>query len=252
MTDWTGPYFDRLYLKRWPVGLPDDDVRRNAVRILDLLGARPGGRLLDVGCGQGRYPIAFAERGMRVTGLDASDVLLSEARRLAGEAGVEAEWVKGDMRAIPYRDEFDHAVLMDSFGFFETPAEDAAVLRGIAGALVPGGTFVLAVVNGRRLAENFAPKGREERDGLVVEIDRTLDGDVMAERLTIREGDRKTTGERRQRLYGPDELRAAAEMGGLRIEGIHGDMTEGTFAAHVSEKMVILAQKGEPRTRSAV
>ena len=41
-------------------------------------------------------------------------MLLAEATRLAGLAGVTVEWCQGDMRALPFRHEFDHAVLMDA------------------------------------------------------------------------------------------------------------------------------------------
>lgn len=41
---------------------------------------RPGGRVLDAGCGAGRYSAWLAEHGAEVTGLDASPEMLERAR----------------------------------------------------------------------------------------------------------------------------------------------------------------------------
>jgi len=45
-------------------------------------------KVLDAGCGVGRWTIMFAERGARVTGVDISDEMLKVARKRADEAGV--------------------------------------------------------------------------------------------------------------------------------------------------------------------
>jgi len=59
----------RLALSEWLQVLPDMPV-------------------LDVGCGVGRWSLRMARRGARVTGIDLSPTMVSEARRRAGEAGV--------------------------------------------------------------------------------------------------------------------------------------------------------------------
>jgi 2-polyprenyl-3-methyl-5-hydroxy-6-metoxy-1,4-benzoquinol methylase len=244
VSEWTTSYFDTLYLRRWRLGLPSADVRRNAQYLIRLLEAQSGRALLDVGCGQGRYAIAFAEQAMRVTGIDASEVLLAEARRLAARAGVSIDWRQLDMRWLPFGAEFDHAVLMDAFGFFDTPEEDRSVLAGIATALKPGGTAALIVVNGQFIRENFKVVGREGGEALPIDIERSLEaGNVMVERLTFREGGRVETRERRQRLYHRDELVAAATAAGLVVESLHGDFRETAFADAASEKMVLKARR---------
>ncbi len=245
MSDWTTSYFDTFYLRRWRLGLPGADVRANAEQLLRLLEAEPGRSLLDVGCGQGRYDIAFAERGMRVTGVDTSEILLAEARRLAVLAGVKIEWRKLDMRHLPYEAEFDHVVLIDAFGFFQTPEEDQSVLAGITAALRRGGTATLVLVNDQRILESFRPSGREEGEGLVIDTERSLQpGNVLVERLTFREGGEVRRTERRQRLYRPGALATVAKSVGLQVEALYGDMRGGAFDSPVSEKMVLKARRG--------
>lgn len=64
-------------------------------------GAGAGARVLDAGCGAGAYTLGLARRGYDVTGLDASEQLLNEARRRAAEAGLAAKFISGDILALP-------------------------------------------------------------------------------------------------------------------------------------------------------
>jgi SAM-dependent methyltransferase len=59
-------------------------------------------RLLDAGCGTGRYAVELARRGFRVTGVDAAAELLAVARRQTGADTVT--FVHGDVRALPAAD----------------------------------------------------------------------------------------------------------------------------------------------------
>jgi SAM-dependent methyltransferase len=55
-------------------------VERQVGEMLRFAGLAPGQRVLEVGCGMGRYTFALAARGLRVEGLDLSPVLLERLR----------------------------------------------------------------------------------------------------------------------------------------------------------------------------
>jgi SAM-dependent methyltransferase len=60
---------------------------------------------LDVACGPGSVVCAFARRLRRAVGLDATEAMLDEARRLAAASGVaNAAWHCGDVYALPFAD----------------------------------------------------------------------------------------------------------------------------------------------------
>ncbi len=66
---------------------------------------RKGDRLLDLGTGTGTLARGFATRGCLVAALDPSCALLEQAKRLAGEAGLDdITYIEGRAEAIPFGD----------------------------------------------------------------------------------------------------------------------------------------------------
>jgi SAM-dependent methyltransferase len=110
---------------------------------VDFLGktfdVKPGARLLDVPCGNGRHSIELARRGYRVTGVDLSQDLLAAAR-----AELDTDWRLGDMRALDLESSaFDGAFCFgNSFGYLDHVGVDA-FLSALAVALKPGARLVI-------------------------------------------------------------------------------------------------------------
>lgn len=245
MNDWTKRYYDEAYLRRWPLGQPDETVLRSARFLLQELRIGEGDTLLDVGCGRGRYSLAFTKNGIRVTGLDASDVLLSEARRLAHETALSVEWTVGDMRRIPFQNDFDGATLVDAFGFFEDDSENQEVIGQISKALKPDARLVLVVVNGQRIINSFRTVDREKRRSLNIEINRELLAPrrAMREVLRFRDGESVMTYERYQRLYSVEELSELAGNSDLVVRNIYGDLAGSHFDPDSSEKIILVVER---------
>jgi SAM-dependent methyltransferase len=59
-------------------------VQRQVDRLVAFAGLAAGERVLDVGCGMGRYTFALADRGLAVEGLDLSEALLDRLREFDG------------------------------------------------------------------------------------------------------------------------------------------------------------------------
>jgi SAM-dependent methyltransferase len=80
-------------------------VQRYKRTTIELMEAKPGDRVLDVGCGRGDEVRALAEivgpTGVAV-GIDASDAMVAEARRMSSESRVRAEFHIGDAEALPF------------------------------------------------------------------------------------------------------------------------------------------------------
>ena len=245
MNEWTKRYYDEAYLKRWHLGSPDEKTQKNAASILKLLQIKQGNSLLDVGCGQGRYSLAFAKAGVNVTGYDTSDVLLSEAKRISATMELSVKWVLGDMREIPFENQFDAVTSMDALGFFEEDADNQKAITQMAKTLRPGGHLAMLVVNGFRILNNFQRFTLEEQEGLIVEIEREPlpERKAVREELSFKNINGESTYERYQRLYSAEELSELVNNSGFAIRNIFSNFTGAQFDPNSSEKIVLVAEK---------
>jgi SAM-dependent methyltransferase len=64
-----------------------------------------GKLLLDVGCHWGRWSIAAAQKGYRTIGIDPSLEGVEAARRIAKQLGLDSQYLVGDARQLPFRDD---------------------------------------------------------------------------------------------------------------------------------------------------
>lgn len=126
--------FDALQ-SRFKPGVSADDPRVRG--LLASLGPPRGRRILDLGCGKGRFARVLAARGARVVGLDVSAGMLAAAR----DSGIAC--LRGSARRLPFATaSFDAAIAVEVFEHLE-PAAVADACAEIRRVLRPGGTFVL-------------------------------------------------------------------------------------------------------------
>ncbi len=116
-------------------------------RALELLGAEPGDRLLDVGSGTGASAIlAGREFGCLVAGVDYGAHAVRDAQRAAEAAGLcdHIGFVVGDAEALPFGDdEFDAVLCECSLSTFPDKRRALAEIRRV---LRPGGRLALSDV----------------------------------------------------------------------------------------------------------
>lgn len=81
--------------------------------VVDLTQPRHGDLVLDVATGTGNTAFALAPHVRRVIGLDVTEAMLDQARRIAAERGISnVEWVIGDAQRLPFPDDtFDAYVV---------------------------------------------------------------------------------------------------------------------------------------------
>jgi SAM-dependent methyltransferase len=208
-------------------------------RLLDL---EPGMEVLDLACGHGRIANRLAERGCRVTGLDAVPVFLERARQDAAARGVPVAYVEGDMRSLPWERRFDRVInWFTAFGYFDDE-DNHRVLGEVARVLTPGGRFAVELNNRDWIVRNFQPASVIERDGDLVIDQRTLDpvtGRAVTERTVVRQG-RVRRIPFFVRMFTYTELRDWLLAAGFRAVTGHGD--EGGPLTPDSRRMIAVAQ----------
>lgn len=92
----------------WFFGREPSELGRLTLHFWRLIRGEAGGRLLDLGCGEGRDSVFFAANGFQVSAVDLADAGVRKAARLAEQAGVAlADLRCADVRHAPIEQGFD-------------------------------------------------------------------------------------------------------------------------------------------------
>jgi 2-polyprenyl-3-methyl-5-hydroxy-6-metoxy-1,4-benzoquinol methylase len=105
-----------------------------------LLAWHGQGRLLDFGCGGGRFLECLQRAGWQVTGMDVSAEAVQTVRRKLGVPALQGSLPHADLRD----ESFDVITMIHSLEHVHQPLE---VLRAAHRLLAPGGQVVVAVPN---------------------------------------------------------------------------------------------------------
>jgi len=99
-------------------------VRRRLTLTVDKLQPIEGKTILDVGCGSGRFCIAFAQKGAKhVLGVDFAPAMIDVANKLAKDASVESqcEFRTGAFPKDVPEGPFDYSTGLGFFDYIEDP-----------------------------------------------------------------------------------------------------------------------------------
>jgi len=139
-------YFESAY-RTGQHGWGVEEPSPYAVRFLEEVRKRvPGGRLLDIGCGEGRHSIAARHLGFRVTAIDFEPLALRRARRFAQAHGAPGiRFLRGSALRLPFpASTFDIALdygCLHHHRKADWPAYRASLLK----VLKPQSFYVLSV-----------------------------------------------------------------------------------------------------------
>ena len=231
-SEWWRTLFNSLYLET------DGDIvenDRNTEQEADLLirsaGLERNDRILDLCCGQGRHSLELAQRGFQhVTGLDRSRYLIRLARKRARQRNLQVAFHEGDARRFRLGDGEFHCicVLGNSFGYFDRPEDDLAVLEAVKRALASGGSLVMDMMDGEWMRRHFDARSWEWVDqNHFVCRERGLagDGDRLISREVVVHAERGVIADQfyAERLYSKERIEALmhrAGFGNLRFHSV--------------------------------
>jgi len=240
-----GPYTRELY---------SDETPRSAAQVeavSALLGPPGELPLLDLCCGWGRHAVLLAEKGYRVVGLDGCRYFLEQIPREASAAAKEnLSPVMGDMRRLPLREGSFAAVIQmyTSFGYGTDPEDDRRVLGQVRRVLVPGGCYLLDLINwtlARRAFDGTFEQAYPSFD-MVEECRIEPDGNLLRIRraLLFRDGRKAHIYEFEIRMFDAGNLKRMLAEAGFKVIDLWGDFDRSSYRPNQSYRLIAVATKG--------
>jgi SAM-dependent methyltransferase len=99
--------------------------------------------VLELACGTAPHMEELAKRRYRYTGLDISPEMIAYARRRARQIGIDADFFRADMCSFAVTRPMDFVYTMCGSLYARTTADLLSHLASVAGALNPGGLYLL-------------------------------------------------------------------------------------------------------------
>ncbi|MDZ7359050.1 MAG: class I SAM-dependent methyltransferase [candidate division KSB1 bacterium] len=126
---------------------------QNVMGVLDKY-LNKGDRVLDIGCGIGKWVLYLLQKGIDCIGIDSSEVAVEKAQNLLHEKGHKNVIFNYSATELPFdKNRFDGII---SFGLLEHFPNHKEVLKYWTEFLKPGGRIVISVPNGLRWDWMFA------------------------------------------------------------------------------------------------
>ncbi|WP_324736338.1 methyltransferase domain-containing protein [Thermococcus sp. SY098] len=232
------------YMYFYSEKLTEERTQKEVEFLVKALELEEPKRILDLACGFGRHAIKLAELGHEVVGVDIMDGFLEIARKTAEERGVSVKFMKGDMRELDFKNEFDNVLLLfTSFGYF-SDKENFKVLKNVYAALKPSGLFVLDVPNRDFFVKNMQRYYVLEK-GKDMMIDITdfdvFSGRANTKRILIRDTKRREFSFS-VRIYTFTELKELLKRAGFEIEKVYGGF-DGRELSLNAPRIIVVARK---------
>lgn len=223
----------------------EEMARKNIDKLLKFAEFTPGGRIMDLGCGEGYHAASLSKLKYKMTGLDANEFMISKATETFKRLGCKISLKKLDMSKWEEREAYDAIVSFGhSFGCFETQAEGNKILDNIFISLKPGGKFFIEVYGKEIFERVYKQTLVKERNGTtLVRLCEILNGyEKFRTYFYFLRGGTAEVFKVESFIYSSQELQNLLKKAGFKIIGVYGNYDQDSYG-YGSESLMILAEK---------
>lgn len=214
-----------------------------------------GPKVLELACGTGRVTIPVFESGATVDGIDFSESMLRLARKHAEAKSLKINFFQGDLRSLPFQDQYDLMFLPTAtISHLLTRTDVEAFLSGVRRGLHKGGILALDMHNPMRIflkSWPLPPDGKEgsfthRTTGETIRVLTTQEYFTDTQIFLVKNHYTFTDGSTRDgdivvRLYFPAEMQNLLHYNGFDVWRAYGNYKQEAFNSE-SERYVILAK----------
>ena len=189
-------------------------ARDELEELLEQLELEAGARILDAGCGPGRYLLPLMQAGFEVVGFDACADYRRQARVRGAKLGLnpDVRAIDGFDFKLDERGSFDAVIdIFALLGYHQDPVADVVLIKTFLQALKPGGQLLIQARNPEHTRGSISH--RSPSGGICTE-DRRYDPDsrTMVTTWTILSGGRQRVYRSAVRVYRPEDIRGLLEF----------------------------------------
>lgn len=243
---WFEEWFETDYYKLLYNQRDTEEANQFGLMLSTYLNLQPQAKILDVGCGRGRYSKAFMELGYDVTGIDISFKKIEENLSFRNQ---NLHFYRHDMRRLFRINYFDAVLsLFTSFGYFESYSDEKSAARSMAANLKWDAYLVIDFLNPQELIKNFIPNDDVEREGIKFKILRTLDSNHVRKEICINDHGKILNFKEQVRLYKLEDLIRLFEPFEMKFLDSFGNYRLEKFEPEISERMILIFQKTKTRS----
>jgi SAM-dependent methyltransferase len=231
------PYYKVLYQNR---DNAEADFFSDA--LLQYLQPKPASKILDIGCGEGRFSIQFANKGFDVTGIDIAENSIEKA--IENEHDKLHFYVQ-DMRLPFYINYFDYSFnLFTSFGYFDTERDNRLAAHSFAKGLKIGARLVIDYLNKDWVLQRLKPFEIVERGGVSFEINKEYDGRHIIKhiRFVDAEANQQHYTERVS-AFSLADFSQLFTNAGMQLEASFGSYSLDPYDSEQSERLIMVFKK---------
>ncbi len=243
-----GRHYDLIYDN---VYVMPAEIKNQEIPFWNNLAMQCGDPILELCCGTGRIAINLAENGYKVTGIDNSQSMLTQAR----EKSSQVEWIKADVRDFNIEQKFS-LIIFPINCIWHLSSLDAieSCFASIKKHLKPDGKFVIDVLN--PCSKEMIDLLYESRSNLysiypdpdgkgTVVVTYANDFDftqqIYKQKLFFKflGQEKEIVEEMTYRLYFPQELDALLKYNGFTIESKFGSYDRTPFVSGSPQQLIV-------------
>ena len=244
-SEWWNDFFTGVWPDFLEQAKPDETNLREADFIRKTLELETRSKVLDVPCGNGRLGLQLALGGWDVTGIELQPALVEAANKTAKKHSAKLTCRQGDMRDLPWWDEFDATICYwSSFGYFDDEGNRDFV-EAVWRALKPGGKFLIDTYVAEIVLRDFQPRTWSRAGNWILMEERSYDHDnsrIDSGWILIKDDQKATKKRFSLRIYTYRELVSLLEAAGFgEFEAL--DTTTGEPFSLNSLRLALVARK---------
>ncbi len=206
---------------------------RETEALVELLDLPEGARIADLAAGTGRIAIDLARRGFEVSAVERHPAFANRLTKKARKLSTDVEIVRRDIREFERKKSFDAQILWgESFGYFDSRAEDAVFLERCARSIKPDGKLVIGITPKEGAEERWPRRTWSTMPGNRLLLEENLiirNYSAIQHTWIVIDGDQRKRFSGTRRLYSAAELETALYDAGFDDVDCYSDLQGAPF-----------------------